>query len=219
MMELDGSVGSKGLSRTPDDERTLTIKLTPVEVIYLTDSIANSDVDQGDVESPTRLQALARPLLLKLGSAYCELVGPSGYDATGTATISITEREAWLLRGKVQTGSMGIDKSVIGVALLRKLYSLLLEFNAQSVTDEFVIVTTAAGKDANFGDEERRALEEFDRRERHASTKPADTDEDDGAGEDAGAQKGAQDQAGPDLPRSEGQGDSPSGATPPIDAK
>lgn len=200
----------------PDDKSTLPLTLTALEVIYLTDSIANSDVDQGDVDNRGGVQPLARPLLLKLGSAYCELVAPSGYDATATVTLSVTEPEAWLLRGKVQTGTTGMDKSVIGVGLLRKLYGLLLAFNSEPVTEEFRVTSTEAAKD-RFGEVEKRALEELERRGEHASAKPRDdANQDNRSGEDAAAQKGAEDQARPDLPGPEGQGDSPGSATPPV---
>lgn len=105
------------------------LTLSAQEVVFLTDSIHNDDCAQGLPDSEAYVP-LARALLLVLGSAYCELVSEAAI-AEGVATISITEEQAWLLRSKVRTGDLGIDRtSRIGLTLLPKLYELLLRFNS-----------------------------------------------------------------------------------------
>ena len=144
-----------------DDKKMLPITLDAVEIIYLTDSVGNFDLDQGDVDQPQRIQTLARPLLLKLGGAYLELVPESGIlDKNKTVVIYLTEREAWLLRGKIQTGTTGTDKSIIGLGLLRKLYGILLEFNSG------VDVDVVQNDDVSFGDKHKNALNKLEKEEK-----------------------------------------------------
>ena len=109
------------------DEDALPLELTAVELVFLADSINNRDTVEGDEENPKSDRPIARHLLLKLASLYLQLVSPTGLSAE-KATVYVTEHEAWLLRGKVNTASTGIDKSIIGPALLLKLYDLLLKF-------------------------------------------------------------------------------------------
>ena len=108
---------------------TLPLELTGLEIVYLCDSIANSDAAQGLPERDEYLP-LAREALLLLGSAYLEVVAPDGI-YSGPVELHVSEEVAWLLRGKVKTGSIGLDGTTnIGIGLLRKLYALLLRFNA-----------------------------------------------------------------------------------------
>jgi hypothetical protein len=113
----------------------LPITLTGLEVVFLTDSIANDDVAQGLPEKDA-YWPLAREALLLLGSAYKEVVSPSGI-AAGPVTIYITEEIAWLLRSKVKTGDVAIDnKTNVGIPILLKLYDLLQSFNSGFVDFE-----------------------------------------------------------------------------------
>lgn len=107
----------------------LPLELTGLEVVFLTDSISNKDLAEG-LPDKDAYWPVARETLLLLGSAYVELVSVDGIDS-GPVTLQITEEMAWLLRGKVKTGDMAIDKTPIGVALLTKLYTMIQEFNSE----------------------------------------------------------------------------------------
>lgn len=100
---------------------TQPIELSAMAVMILCDRIQNTDKDDGiDV---------AKPLLLKLGSAYCEMVLPDKPKA-GTVTIEITEREAWLIRSRVNSGDRVDSEPKMGVTILRQVYAALLAFDA-----------------------------------------------------------------------------------------
>ena len=119
---------SLGNSGTNGKNTALPIDLTGVEVIFLSDSLRNdgASIDEVDTEEVTPLY---RDLLLRLGSAYCELVQVDAVNV-GPVTVHITEEMTWLLRSKVRTGDVAIDgRTQIGHVLLLKLYNLLLQFN------------------------------------------------------------------------------------------
>lgn len=101
---------------------TLPISLTGVEVIHLIDSLRNGATLKEIEDEPGYL----RDLVLKLSSLYRELVGAE--IKPGPASIEVTEPQVWLMRAKVRSGDVGIDKSMIGVALSNKLYALLNSF-------------------------------------------------------------------------------------------
>jgi len=108
---------------------TRPLTLSGLEVVFLSDSIANKDIAEGLPERDAYLP-LAREALLLLGSAYRELVSAEGIDP-GPLILEVNEEVAWLLRGKVRTGDLAIDgKTNVGVPLLLKLYDLLNGFNA-----------------------------------------------------------------------------------------
>jgi hypothetical protein len=88
--------------------------------MLLTDRVTNSDSAEGTVEP--------RSLLLKLGSAYVELIHEDG-GRSGEIMIGLTEPEAWLLRSKVSSADKLATRPRLGVQLLRKLYRVLLDFN------------------------------------------------------------------------------------------
>ncbi len=88
--------------------------------MLLTDRVTNTDSAEGTVEP--------RALLLKLGSAYLELIHEDG-GRGGEVTIGLTEPEAWLLRSKVSSADKLATRPRLGVQLLRKLYRVLLDFN------------------------------------------------------------------------------------------
>lgn len=111
------------------ESKTLPITLSGLEVIHLSDSIANDDIAKGLPERDAYVP-LARQALLLLGSAYRELVTPEGV-ADGLIVIQVTEEQAWLFRAKTRTGDMAIDgKTPIGIPLLLKLYEILSSFNS-----------------------------------------------------------------------------------------
>jgi hypothetical protein len=102
------------------DARVGFINLCWEEVMLLTDRVAHGDSMEGAVDP--------RALLLKLGSAYVELIQEDG-GRSGEVTIGLTEPEAWLLRGKVSSADKLATRPRLGVQLLRKLYRVLLDFN------------------------------------------------------------------------------------------
>ena len=118
-------------------EPTGSLTLSGLEVVYLSDALRNGD----GVKAIEDEVACLRPLLLNLASAYRELVTPDSKDVAGNVvkggfdegpvSIQVTEAQAWLMRAKVRTGDLAIDgKTVLGVALLTKLYALLLEMES-----------------------------------------------------------------------------------------
>jgi hypothetical protein len=90
------------------------------EVMLLTDRVTNGDGADAGVEP--------RSLLLKLGSAYVELIHEDG-GRSGEIMLGLTESEAWLLRSKVSSADKLATRPRLGVQLLRKLYRVLLDFN------------------------------------------------------------------------------------------
>lgn len=97
--------------------------LTRDEVITLTDRMQNTDC--GTEEK------FVRPyeLLLKLGSAYLELVTVDGA-LHPEVPVAVTESEAWLLRSKITSMDKTATDPLFGVKLLRKLYEILERYNA-----------------------------------------------------------------------------------------
>lgn len=100
------------------------LRLSRDEVITLTDRIQNTD--SGTEEK------LVYPytLLLKLGSAYLELVTVDGA-MQPEVPIAVTEAEAWLLRSKVTSMDKTATDPLFGVKLLRKIYEILEDYNTQ----------------------------------------------------------------------------------------
>lgn len=99
---------------------TLPLELTATEVLLLTDRVQNTDREDG--------REIAKPLLLKLGSAYLEMIGERPKD--GLSTIWVTEPEAWLARSKFNSGDRCDADPKLGIHMLRKLYAILLAFDA-----------------------------------------------------------------------------------------
>ena len=128
---------------------TRPLQLSGLEVIHLSDSIANDDLAKGLPERDAYVP-LARQALLLLGSAYRELILPEGIQE-GQVTLQISEEQAWLFRSKTRTGDLAIDgKTNIGIPLLLKLYEILSSFNS--------------GLEITPGREEEPALSENDRK-------------------------------------------------------
>jgi hypothetical protein len=101
--------------------QSLPIELTAMEVLLLTDRIQNTDREDG--------REIAKPFLLKLGSAYLEMIGERPRE--GLCTIWVTEPEAWLARSKFNSGDRCDADPKLGIHMLRKLYAILLAFDAE----------------------------------------------------------------------------------------
>lgn len=95
------------------------------EVMLLADRTLNTDAGTPDH------QVIAYRLLVKLGILYLELVTTTG-SSDAECNITVTEAEAWLLRSKVQSGDKIGSDPLFGVKLLRKLYRLLIDFDADT---------------------------------------------------------------------------------------
>lgn len=100
---------------------TLPIDLTACEVRILTDALRNTDQEDG--------QPCAKPLILILGSAFLEMLHPDKA-REGTVTVHVTQRQAWLLRSKLDSGLRTDKQPKLGIEALRKIYVVLLRFDA-----------------------------------------------------------------------------------------
>ena len=89
-------------------------------------------------------------LLLRLGSAYIEMLGDG--KKPGEVTVAVSEPEAWLLRSKITSGDKSSSDALFGVKLLSKIYHVLLAYNVE------VSLPTIGGADDEFTDERRAAL-------------------------------------------------------------
>jgi hypothetical protein len=112
------------MSAPGQGQGTRVLTLTRDEVMVLTDRVQNTDWGTDD------MRVISYRLLIKLGSLYVEIVDPAQSDATAHGDMRVTEAEAWLLRSKVQSSDKMSSDAMFGVKLLRKLYQLLLEFEA-----------------------------------------------------------------------------------------
>jgi hypothetical protein len=97
------------------------LELTAMEVLLLTDRVQNTDREDN--------REIAKPFLLKLASAYLEMIGERPRE--GTCTIWVTEPEAWLARSKFNSGDRCDADPKLGIHMLRKLYRILLAFDAE----------------------------------------------------------------------------------------
>ncbi len=105
---------------------TRPIQLTRDETMLLSDRIRN---DEQGIDGQ-RVDGIL--LLLKLGSIFLEVTLTS-WDFQRTVPLAITEAEAWLFRSRVTTGDKTAGDSLFGVKLLRKIYAVLLEFDAAEI--------------------------------------------------------------------------------------
>lgn len=96
------------------------LELTAMEVMLLTDRVQNADREDG--------REIAKPFLVKLASAYLEMIDERPKD--GICTIWITETEAWLARSKFNSGDRCDADPKLGIHMLRKLYTILLSFDS-----------------------------------------------------------------------------------------
>lgn len=118
----------------------LPLTLTQDETRLLSDRIGNTDKEDG-VE-------IGKPLLLKLASCFLELLGDKPTDAT--ATVYVSEREAWLIRGKFTTADRSDRDALLGIHALRKVYAILLAFDAADAAP--ALADADAGNDRTYRD-------------------------------------------------------------------
>ena len=127
--------------------QSLPLELTAMEVLLLTDRIQNTDREDN--------REIAKPFLLKLASAYLEMIGERPRE--GTCTIWVTEPEAWLARSKFNSGDRCDADPKLGIHMLRKLYTILLKFDAEM--DQW---PDAAEGDKRFSDQSMPIREVYD---------------------------------------------------------
>jgi len=120
------------------------LSLTADEVLVLTDRVQNLDRGTED------MACSAYPLLLRLGSAYVEMLGE--VKQSGEISIAVSEAEAWLLRSKVASSDKSAADALFGVKLLCKIYKILLAYNMD------LPLPDAGGDDDEFTDERKAAL-------------------------------------------------------------
>ncbi|HZT06027.1 MAG TPA: hypothetical protein VFC51_03285 [Chloroflexota bacterium] len=120
------------------------LHLNAEEILVLTDRVLNQDRGTED------MSCSAYPLLLRLGSAYVEMLGDG--KRSGDVPIAVSEAEAWLLRSKVTSGDKSPTDALFGVRLLCKLYRVLLAYNTELNLPE------ADGVEEELTDERRAAL-------------------------------------------------------------
>lgn len=107
------------------------ILLTAEDVVLLCLRIKNNDQDEGVL--------LAKPLLLKLFSAFNEITNEEGDPLkTGVIAVAVTEPEAWIMRGCISPFDKGQKDPSQGFHLLRKIFRVLLELNSDFDAEEYV---------------------------------------------------------------------------------
>lgn len=102
----------------------MEIKFSATELILLLSRIGN---DEKAFELEDRI---ARKFLLKLFSAFGEIVLPTG-TLPHLVPVGVTEDELWLCR-KVISPLDNVDGKPIGIELLLKVQKLILEFNTDT---------------------------------------------------------------------------------------
>ena len=102
----------------------MEIKFSGTELILLLSRIDN---DHKAFELEERI---ARKFLVKLFSAFDEIVLPSG-TLSYEVPIGVTEDEMWLCR-KVISPFDSIDGKALGIELLLKVQKLIIEFNTDT---------------------------------------------------------------------------------------
>ena len=112
--------------------------------MVLTDRVMNQDRGTED------MACCAYLLLLRLGSAYIEMLGDG--KKAGEVPVAVSEAEAWLLRSKITSGDKSSSDALFGVKLLTKIYSVLLAYNIE------VPLPECGGIDEEFTDERKAAL-------------------------------------------------------------
>lgn len=133
----------------------LPLQLSGLEVVHLLDSVRNGTTVK-DVEDEL---GVTKPLIVKLGGIYRELVSPAGIKA-GPVDVQVSEQEAWVLRAKVKTGDIGIDgQTPVGITLSLKLYELLALFSPDMPQIE------VGGEEAPFSVNQKEALKALQKTE------------------------------------------------------
>lgn len=99
------------------------------EVMLLEDRIKeHRDPDDG---------IFVKPLLIRIASVYLELMAvPPQTPSDAVCQVAISEPETWFLRRMVKSAD-AIQQVNVGIGLLRKLYTILLAFQDDDVTEGF----------------------------------------------------------------------------------
>jgi hypothetical protein len=101
------------------------LELTREETYALESVLKNDDTEDG--------VRIAKPLLLKLGSAFLQQ-NQEGGELT-PVTLALTEKETWLARDRVPI-TLQIGHQPVGLTLKKKLYRLLLDFDTDAQAGE-----------------------------------------------------------------------------------
>lgn len=120
-------------------DKTILLTLNCPETMILSDRLQNSDHGFGsrdELSSPLHL-------LIKMASLYVDLVEPSASPNSREGSIAVTEPEAWLMRSKIQSSDKFGSDNFFGIKLLRKIYQVLIEFDAG--VDELLIAPNTGG--------------------------------------------------------------------------
>lgn len=123
------------------------LNLSADQIMVLTDRIQNTDVGTED------MPVIAYTLLLKLGSAYCEMLGDG--KKPGEIPIAVSEAETWLLRSKITSGDKTSTDPLFGVRTLNQIYKLLSDYNLGDLPDE------SEEHGEQFTDDKKVKLKEF----------------------------------------------------------
>lgn len=116
---------------------TLPLELVWEETFLIEGRIKNEDTEDGE--------RVAKELLTRLAPLYLAQVWPPNERPLGMGipppeTIMVHELEAWFLRDKVQSSDRVGEKNV-GIGLLRKLYTIILDFDrarkTEPITDQY----------------------------------------------------------------------------------
>ncbi|MBI3953634.1 MAG: hypothetical protein HY330_03890 [Chloroflexi bacterium] len=117
------------------------LELTREETYALESVLKNDDTEEG--------VRVAKPLLLKLGSAFIQQ-NQDGSELT-PVTLALTEKEAWLARDRIPI-TMQIGHQPVGLTLKKKIYRILLEFDTEAQAGEVIEdLAAAVGRDEHAG--------------------------------------------------------------------
>lgn len=103
------------------------IELIREETYALESVLKNDDTEEG--------VHIAKPLLLKIGSAFLEQ-NQEGNESE-SVTLAITEKEAWLARDRIPI-TLQIGQQPVGLNLKKKIYHILLEFDTDAQAGDVV---------------------------------------------------------------------------------
>ena len=122
------------------DENETTRESEPVEETFATHMLELSEdeiylIDQyvhnDDTDDDRRI---AKPLLRRVGGAWLSLLDNSDQQVV---SVSVTEREVWLLRERVPVMAM-IGQKPTGLGLKKKIYRLLIQYDTERESNEAI---------------------------------------------------------------------------------
>lgn len=134
------------------------IELTREETYALESVLKNDDAEEG--------VRVAKPLLLKIGSAFLQQ-NQDGSELT-PVTLTLTEKETWLARDRIPL-TLQIGHQSVGLTLKTKIYRLLLEFDTEAqVGDVIADLAASVGRDNHASKNSPR----YHRKARHKAGAP-----------------------------------------------